>query len=88
MTEAAQGTSHIPLHFSFRTTLSLVKNAVLIMGRTRPHEWSWLYDQLLADIRAASIRQRPGRSYPRPGDTRVKNRGHGKRQLPAKLRAA
>jgi hypothetical protein len=88
MTEAAQGTPHLPLHFSFRTTLSLVKNAVLIMGRTRPHEWSRLYDQLLADIRAASIRQRPGRCYPRPGDTRIKNRGHGKRQRPAKLKAA
>lgn len=88
MTEAAQGTTHLPLQFSFRTTLALVKNAMLIMRRSRPDEWSHLYDQLLADIRGAPIRQRPGRTYPRPGDTRIKNRGHGKRQLPAKLKAA
>jgi hypothetical protein len=28
---------------------------------------------------------RPGRHYPRPHDTKVKNKGKGKKQIPSKL---
>lgn len=85
MTEAVQGTEHHPVDLSFHTTLSLVQNALLLMRQTRPEHLIALHQRLLAEIRAARIRKRPDRSYPRPGDQKIKNRGAGKRQLPARL---
>lgn len=85
MTEAAQGTEHTPLDFSFLTTLTLVKNMVATMIQTRSRYRNHLYQQLIRDIQAATIRKRPGRSYPRPGDGKLRNKGRGKYQLPSRL---
>lgn len=85
MTDAAEGSSLTPLDFSFTTALTHVKNALLHMLRFRPERLTVLYQQLLHDIRAAKIRKRPGRSYPRPADGKIKNRGHRKYQLPARV---
>jgi len=85
MTEAAQGTEHTPLDFSFLTTLTLVKNMVATMIETRSRHRNHLYQQLISDIQAAKIRKRPGRSYPRPGDGKLRNKGRGKYQLPSRL---
>jgi len=85
MIEATHGTNQTPLDLSFLTTLTLVKNMISTLLQTRSACRSQLYQQLLHDIRAAKIRKRPGRSYPRPRDGKTKNKGHGHYQLPARL---
>ena len=85
MTEAAQDTGQTPLDFSFVTTLTLLKTSVARMVQVGDGRIPWFYQQLLADIRAAKIRKRPGRSFPRPGDGKYKNKGHGQRQKPTRL---
>jgi hypothetical protein len=85
MTEATQNRTESPVDLSFLTGLSLVKNGVLRMLHAPPCHVPTLYQELLSDIRAAKIRQRPGRHYPRAGDCKVKNKGHGKYRLPSRL---
>ena len=85
MTEASHETGQTPLEFSFVTTLTLLKNSVARMVPLGDGRTLWFYQQLLADIRAAKIRKRPGRSFPRPGDGKYKNKGHGQRQTPARI---
>jgi len=86
MAEATADTAHTPLDLSFVTTLTLIRTALLTMILATPQQIRHLYQQLLDDIRAAVIRKRPGRSYPRRNEGRIKNRGHGKKQLPARLK--
>ena len=88
MTEATEGTQVTPVDLSFTTALTYIENAVLVIRRARATQLTILYQQLLQDIRSSPIRKRPGRSYPRPNDGKVKNRGHGKRQLPARIQGA
>jgi hypothetical protein len=88
MTEAAEGSRDTPLDFSFLNALTSVKTALLTMLRTTPARLGFIHQQLLHDIRRARIRKRPGRSYPRPADGKIKNKGHGKYQLPTKLKEA
>ncbi len=85
MTEAAEGTDQTPIDLSFLTTLSLVKNTIWMMIQTRYTYSSKLYTQLLAQIRQAKIRKRPGRSYPRPRDGKIKNKGYGYYQQPTRI---
>lgn len=85
MTDATEGSSDTPVDLSFTTALTHIENALLIMRRARAPQLAGLYQQLLDDVRSSPIRKRPGRSYPRPNDGKVKNRGHGKRQLPARI---
>jgi hypothetical protein len=86
MTEATKDTGRTPLEFSFLTALTHIQALLPVMVRTTPRRMADLHRHLLDAIRAAPIRQRPGRSYPRPHDGTIKNRGHGKYQLPAKLK--
>jgi hypothetical protein len=86
MTEAVSGTPQTPVDLSFSTAVSYVRSSLLPMLCLRPDRIAQFYQQLLALIRAARIRKRPGRSYPRPFDGKIKNLGYGKRKLPAKLR--
>src|SRR3990172_8253388 len=86
MTEATAGTPQCPLDLSFLTALTLVKNTISILIWAPAQLRLPLYQQLLADIRAAQIRKRPGRSYPRPADGKIRSKGHGKYQLPARLK--
>ncbi len=46
-----------------------------------------LLPRLLEQIGSHVVPFRPGRHYPRPHDTQVKNKGKGKKQLPSKLGA-
>ncbi len=85
MTEATQDEPLTPLDLSFLTTLTLIKDRVSTFIHASPRDMAKLYRQLLRDIHAARIRKRPGRSYPRPGDRRIKNKGKGKYQMPARI---
>jgi hypothetical protein len=86
MTEACEHTPHKPIELSFLTALSHIKSALWPMLHLPPREIAVAYEQLLNLIRAAKIRQRPGRSYPRRRDGRIKNMGYGKYRLPARLK--
>ena len=85
MTEALEGTDQTPVNLSFLVTLTLVRNAVGKIIRRRTVDYAQLSARLLAQIRMAKIRKRPGRSYPRPQDGKIKNKGHGKYQKPARI---
>jgi hypothetical protein len=85
MTESAEKTAQTPLEFSFLSTLTLVKTVLPCLLHPRRALGIVAYQRLLIEIRSAVIRQRPGRSYPRPGDGKLKNKGGGRYQLPAKL---
>jgi hypothetical protein len=85
MSEAAEGTGKTALEYSFTNAVQAVRDALLVLFRARAPALSKVYEHLLQDIRAAPIRQRPGRSYPRRRDGKAKNKGHGKYLLPAKL---
>ncbi|HEX2970915.1 MAG TPA: transposase [Tepidisphaeraceae bacterium] len=85
MTEAAEGTDDAPVNLSFLAALTLERKAVSRIGRITSREYATLSARLLGEIRAAKIRKRPGRSYPRPGEGKIKNKGHGKFQQPARI---
>lgn len=84
MTDAAQGTEKTPVEFSFTSTLTAMRNAFRSMARANPSQRIYIYQQLLNEIRSHVIRQRPGRSYPRYGDGKPKNKGHEKFLLPSR----
>ena len=86
MTEACEQTPHKPVELSFLTALSHIKGTLWRMLHLPPKALADAYEQLLTLIRAARIRQRPGRSYPRHRDGRIKNMGYGKYRLPARLK--
>lgn len=85
LTEAVEGTDQTPVNLSFLVSLTLARNAVGKLFRKRAADYIWLSRKLLAQIRMAKIRKRPGRSYPRPQDGKIKNKGHGKYQQPARI---
>lgn len=85
MTEAVEGTDQAPVDLSFLATLTLERKAIGRIGRLSSAEYAILSTRFLADIRAAKIRKRPGRSYPRLQDGKIKNKGHGKYQQPARI---
>ena len=86
MTEAAKGTGKTPVEFSFLSALDAIRDFLRIMSQPRVL-LAVLYQQLLDDIRFATIRQRPGRHFPRPGESKIRDKGHGKFSLPALLPA-
>jgi hypothetical protein len=86
MTETTGKTQQTPLDLSFLTTLTLVKDALPLLLNAHRRAARTLYQQLLLRIQSAVIRKRPGRSYPRPGDGKIKDKGRGRYQLPAKLK--
>jgi len=85
MSEAARETRQTPIAFSFLAALNCVKAALPLLATGTPTTHADVHRHLLRQIQAAPIRHRPGRSYPRPNDGKIRNRGHGKQRLPAKL---
>ena len=85
MTEAVGETDQTPIDLSFLSILTLERKAVAKVIPMSFSEYAALSAKLLAQIRAAKIRKRPGRSYPRPQDGKIKNKGHGKYQQPARI---
>ena len=85
MTEAAAQTEQHPVDLSFLTTLTLIRQAFGTPAVRSISCRAELSDNLLRAIRKATIRKRPGRSYPRLNDGKIKNKGEGKYQQPARL---
>lgn len=76
-----------PLALSFKAALrELLDLAPLLVIASVEHVRRVLLPRLLARIAVHEIPFRPGRHYPRPHDTEVKDLGNGRRRLPHKLR--
>jgi hypothetical protein len=86
--EAASAAGVPPLRPSYKGALEDVQDMreSLLKAGERPAR-RVLLPRLLEQIGRHVIASRPGRHYPRPNDTKVKNKGKGKKQLPSKLRA-
>jgi hypothetical protein len=86
MTEAVADTSTTPVDVSFCTAVSYIRSGLLHLLCLPPGRMARFYEQLLALIRAAKIRKRPGRSYRRRRDGTIRNLGYGKYQRRPRLK--
>jgi Transposase DDE domain len=86
--EAALAAGVPPLRLSYKGALEDVQDMgeSLLKAGERPAR-RVLLPRLLDQIGSHVVPFRPGRHYPRPHDTRVKDKGKGKEQLPSKLGA-
>ena len=86
MVEAAAGAGVDPLRLSFSGALDELK-AILpsLIQAGSERAAGVLVPRLLERMASHRVPLRPGRHYPRPHDTKVKNKGKGKKQLPSKL---
>jgi hypothetical protein len=84
MTEAAAKARCIPVALSFTTALSLVRAAAFTLPHLSNRQRRRAHRRLLEAIGSSAVRQRPGRSYPRPCD-RPRNKGRGRFTLPARI---
>lgn len=75
-----------PLEVSFAAALQAISQMDTIFVIAKPR---WAQDTLVPRLRArlaaTVVPYRPGRHYPRPHDTKIKNKGGGKIALPSKL---
>jgi Transposase DDE domain len=84
--EAAATANADPLRISFKQALEeLLDMAVTLITTPAEHVARVLLPRLLARIVSHRVPFRPGRSYPRPRDGRIKDHGHGKTRCPHKL---
>ena len=86
MVEAATAHGQDPLRLSFTQALRELQDMSQTLITASPQRVSRvLLPRLMARIVQHLVPERPGRHYSRPYDTKVKNRGRGRRQLPSKL---
>jgi hypothetical protein len=84
--EAAEGGKADPLRLSFKGALEeLLDMAPTLTVAPAARVASVLLPRLLQRIAAHPVPFRPGRSYARPRDGKIKNHGHGKTRCPHKL---
>jgi hypothetical protein len=89
MVEAAVAAGVDPLRWSFKAALeelSDMRHVLLTASPERVHRV--LLPRLLERMASHLVPLRPGRHFPRPHDTKVKNCGCGKRKVPHKLHKA
>jgi hypothetical protein len=85
--EAATKAGKDPLAVSFTGALrELLDLTPLLVTSNLEHVQRVLLPRLLARMALQEIPFRPGRHYPRPHDTEIRNLGNGRRRLPHKLR--
>jgi len=86
MVEAAAEHGLDPLRLSFTEALEEIKDMVQsLVTSPLEHVRTILLPRLLRRIASHRVPLRPGRHYPRPNDTKVKNLGYGRKKLPSKL---
>lgn len=86
MVEAAVASQKSCLHLSFtKAQRELQDMAPLLTTATPERARRVLLPRLLERVASHEVPHRPGRHYPRPGDTKTRNKGKGKRRLPSKL---
>jgi hypothetical protein len=86
MVDAAAEDGVDPLRLSFITALRALEDVFPLFVIATPH---YAARRLLLNVRQriakGIVPYRPGRHFPRPGDTRPKSKGRNRWQLPAKL---
>jgi len=88
MVEAAATENADPLRISFKHALEELLDIASILTITPADRVARiLLPRLLARIVSHRVPFRPGRSYARPRDGRIKNHGHGKTRRPHKLQS-
>lgn len=89
MVEAALAAGVPSLRLSYKGALEDVQDMreTLLKAGERTAQ-RVLLPRLLDQIGSHVVRFRPGRHYPRPHDTQVKDKGRGKKQIPSKLATA
>lgn len=86
MVKAAEAEGLDPLRLSFTEALREIRDMLpALITRTLRVVRTVLLPRLLARLTKHVVPERPGRHYPRPNDTRTRNLGKGRKQLPAKL---
>lgn len=83
MSEAVEDTPLTPVQVSFTAAINGLRAGLAATGVCLPLGERWL-----VVIRAAVIRQRPGRTYPRRRDGKIRHKGGGKTVLPHRLPAS
>jgi Transposase DDE domain len=87
--EAAAAAGEDPLRLSYSGALSELRRLAPSLVQAGPERASGvLVPRLLSRLAGHFVPLRPDRHYPRPHDTKVKNKGKGKKQLPSKLATA
>ena len=74
-----------PVTLQFLDTKRLVIAEIPAMAMAPIEQLPSIYTNLLRAIAMQKILVRPGRSYPRPNDGKVRNKGRGQLALPARL---
>jgi hypothetical protein len=86
MAEAAVEYGLDPLRLSFTDALREIKHMARTMVTASPQRVrNVLLPRLLRRIADYHVPLRPGRHYPRPNDTKVKDLGYGRKKQPTKL---
>jgi Transposase DDE domain len=86
LVEAALAAGEDPLRLSYSGALGELRGLVPSLVQASPGRASEvLLPRLLSRMASHFVPYRPDRHYPRPHDTKVKNKGKGKKQLPSKL---
>jgi hypothetical protein len=86
MVEAAVAAGEDPLRLSYSGALGELLALAPSLVQASPERASKvLVPRLLSRMASHFVPLRPDRHYPRPHDTKVKNKGKGKKQLPSKL---
>lgn len=86
MVQAAVKHGLNPLRLSFiETQRELSRMATLFVLADSPSAVGALLERLLDYIAEHRVPWRPGRSFPRPRDGKIKNKGRGKKVLPSRL---
>jgi hypothetical protein len=86
MVEAALAHGEDPLRLSFVECLrEIIDMRQTMMTASSRRVRQVLLSRLLGRIAGHPVPLRPGRHYPRPKDTKIKDNGHGKKRLPSKM---
>jgi hypothetical protein len=88
MVEAAQAQRLEPLRLSFTASLREIHDMIpALVISTSQRIRRVLLPRLLTRISQHQVPERRGRHYPRPNDTKIRNLGGGRQQMPSKLTA-
>jgi hypothetical protein len=84
--EAAEAAGVPPLRVSYKAAFEDVQDMREVLLRAdEGSAQKVLLPRLLEQMGSHVVPFRPGRHYPRPNDTRVKDKGKGKKQMPSKI---
>jgi len=85
MSESCEGTSWRPVDLKYLQCKRLLLSFTNTMAQAPIWQLPWIYKCLVAEIGHQKIHVRPGRSYPRKGDNKMRCKGHNYYVPPARI---